>query len=324
MTTNRISTARGGPDTSVMRLALRYVGQRRRRGEIADATARTYRDVLTAFAREVGDDFDVKRLTRRQIDRFMERPAGQATRRTRFSVLRNFCQWLVIEGHLKKDPTVRLKLPKVPRTVPRGLTHDQVVALFAKCPDLRAQLLVSLMVQEGLRRKEVAGLEVGDVDLRERLLLVRHGKGEHQRVLPLSEETERLLVRYLHEFGAPNGPLIRSYRHPHRGMTPDRVGQIVSSVMLDAGVRQWGKRAQRPGQPSPHALRHTAATDMLRNGAHVRDVQAALGHSNLATTQRYLPWTVGDLRTAMGGRSYRSNTEPYPAVNGDSDPSGSR
>lgn len=58
-------------------------------------------------------------------------------------------------------------------------------------------------------------------------------------------------------------------------------------------------------RPTPHALRHTAATDMLRGGAHVRDVQRALGHVELSSTQRYLPWLVGDLREAMGGRQYR-------------------
>lgn len=69
-------------------------------------------------------------------------------------------------------------------------------------------------------------------------------------------------------------------------------------------VSRWFKASGSPA--SAHALRHTAATDMLRAGAHLRDVQAALGHVSLATTQRYLPWIVGDLREAMGGRTYSS------------------
>jgi site-specific recombinase XerD len=70
--------------------------------------------------------------------------------------------------------------------------------------------------------------------------------------------------------------------------------------MSEAGI----KRYRRDGV-SAHALRHTSATDMLRSGAHLRDVQHALGHAHLATTETYLPLVVHDLREAMGGRQYR-------------------
>jgi site-specific recombinase XerD len=77
---------------------------------------------------------------------------------------------------------------------------------------------------------------------------------------------------------------------------------MVGGWIGDAGLKR------RAGDGiSAHALRHRAATDMLRAGAHLRDVQAALGHVSIATTQPYLPTVVGDLRTAMGGRRYRGS-----------------
>ncbi len=86
---------------------------------------------------------------------------------------------------------------------------------------------------------------------------------------------------------------------PDPGISAHYVSRLVSKWMHAAGVNASG-----------HALRHTAATDMLRDGAHGRDVQNALGHASLATTQRYMPWLVGDLRTAMEGRTYERPEKP--------------
>ena len=72
------------------------------------------------------------------------------------------------------------------------------------------------------------------------------------------------------------------------------VSRLIAGAMHSAGIHE-----------TAHSLRHTMASDSLRNGAHLRDVQAALGHSLLETTQRYLPLVLTDLRTALGGLSYR-------------------
>ena len=147
-------------------------------------------------------------------------------------------------------------------------------------------------MQEGLRACEVSRLRLEDVDVRERCVLVR-GKGGHERVLPLSDETWRALTAYLAEWPASTGPLVRSYNEPSRALTAPYIVICVGRWMRHAGVPASG-----------HALRHTAASDMLRAGAHVVDVQAALGHANVATTSRYLPLVVDGLRQAMGGRRY--------------------
>lgn len=244
--------------------------------------------------------------TLRSLQRHMDRHPGPldipgwldssrvapATARSRLSQVSMFCRWLVRHGHLDADPTIDIDGPRMPRYVPRGLNGDQVGAVLEQCPDNRARLIVLLMCQEGLRCCEVAGLELGDFDFADRVMLVS-GKGGHQRVLPVSAESWSALQEYLAEWPAAAGPVVRSYNDAHRPLDAAYVSTLVAGWMRDAGV-----------PATAHALRHTAASDMLKSGAHLRTVQAALGHASLSTTQRYLPWVVGDLREAMAGRQY--------------------
>ncbi len=280
-------------DTTLGTLALAYVDERRRRKELRPGSVSTTRYALGTFVRSAGWDLQVKRLRSTHVEKWMERGEhSPATVRNQLSIVRSFCRWLVRRGHIKADPTLDISSPRQPRYLPRGLQLPKVAATFAAAPDSRAALILSLMVQEGLRCCEVAALEHGDIDLAEHLILVR-GKGGHERALPITEETWRSIHAYWTEHPAHVGPLIRSFSRPNRGIGAQHISVLVS---------QWMHGADVPA--TAHALRHTAATDMLRSGAHVRDVQNALGHQSLATTQKYLPWVVGDLRKAMEGRRY--------------------
>ncbi len=278
-------------------LALRYVADREQRKELSPAAARTVHYTLGTLVRFVGWERPVTRLRRVDIERWMQRDdLSAATLRCQLSIVRRFCRWLVENRYIRSDPTLGIARPRQPRYVPRGLGLPLVARALEAAPDRRAALVLTLMLQEALRCGEVAALQLGDIDFDERLMLV-HGKGQHQRILPVTDETWTALWRYLEEFPASHGPLIRSYSQPTRGISAKHLSRLVSEWLHDAGL-----------DASAHGLRHTAATDMLRAGAHVRDVQQALGHQSLATTQRYMPWLVGDLRKAMGGRSYRRPT----------------
>ncbi len=286
--------------TPLERLVEAYVRERRLRQEITALTARNYRSTLGRLAESFGAR-PVARLGQRDIEKWLESRSGRsaATRRSEFSEVRSFCQWLARRRHVRVDPTAELPAIKVPRRLPRALPADKVAKLLATVPDARAVLMCLLMVQEGLRCGEVSALQVGDIDFNERTARVV-GKGQHERFLPLSDETWRALVAYLREHPATSGPLVRSYRVEWRSLAGDTISGLVSEWMSLAGI----KRYRRDGV-SAHSLRHTSATDMLRSGAHLRDVQHALGHAHLATTETYLPLVVHDLREAMGGRQYR-------------------
>jgi len=271
-----------------------YVNDRLQRKELRPSGARTVHYTLGTLTQVVGWDKPLSRLRRPDIERWMGRAdLAPATLRAQLSIVRRFCRWLLENGHAKVDPTIGIASPRQPRYMPRGLGLADVARTLDGCPDVRAELMLTLMLQEGLRCCEVASLQLGDIDTAERLMLIR-GKGGHERVLPVTDDTWSVVGRYLSEYPASHGPLVRSYAHPTRGLTAKHVSRLVSGWLHGAGV-----------QASAHAARHTAATDMLRAGAHLRDVQQALGHQSLATTQRYMPWLVGDLRTAMGGRHYK-------------------
>jgi integrase/recombinase XerD len=215
------------------------------------------------------------------------------TVRNRISIVRTFFEWCIDRGYARTNPLAGMRSPKEPRRLPRGLSPDEVSAVLRECPDERTTLIVLLECQEMLRAKEVAGLQFGDIDRAGHELRVV-GKGGHERVIPASDETWEALNRYLTAWPARSGPLIRSKLSPHQGVQARYIVQLVADVMRAAGVGETG-----------HALRHTGATDMLRNGADIVEVRDALGHASIATTQRYLGVTrASELRKAMGGRRY--------------------
>lgn len=260
-------------------------------------TGRNHWMILGQFA-AVAPDAAV--LTKHHIQRWQDsiEHLAQSTKRNRLTVVRAFCRWLHDEGHCPRDAGRGIKPLKEPRRVPRALDAEAVARILAACPDTRARVAVVLMVQLGLRRGEVARLEVGDFDLTNRLLRVV-GKGGHQRILFITDQARSAVIEHLSVQGTVAGPLLRSHQFPQQGLHPDTVSAIVRRAMEDSGV----KHAPRDGV-SPHALRHSALTDMLRAGAHVRDVQAVAGHAHLATTEVYLPLLVGTLQQAMEGRHY--------------------
>lgn len=274
-----------------------YVHARIRCGEIVPLTGRNHYMILSQFALLAPIP---AAITKRHVRKWQDsiEHLAQSTKRNRLTVIRAFCRWMFEEGHCPRNACKGVRPLKEPRRVPRALEPDAVAAILEACTDTRERVTVILMVQLGLRRGEVARLEVGDFDMNNRLLRVT-GKGGHQRVLFLTDQARTAVIEHLAVQGTVAGPLLRSQQFPQRGLHPDTVSAIVRRVMTDAGV----KRAPRDGV-SPHALRHSALTDMLRNGAHVRDVQAVAGHQHLATTEVYLPLLVGTLQEAMEGRTY--------------------
>jgi len=278
-----------------------FVRGRLRRHEIVRVTAQNERCHLRSFA-DANPRVPVAKLDVRHVRRWLESIQHLApnTRRRRWSTVHGFCEDLVQDGHLARDPTLKMRAPRIPRTVPRALGAADVARVLNACPDVRARLITMMMVQLGLRCGEVASLERGDIDWARGLVRIT-GKGAHQRILPLVDEARSALGEYLIVYPGAGGPLIRNH-HPGRageGVSADTVSGIMSRIMWDAGV----KRGRRDGV-SAHALRHTAATDILRAGANLRDVQTILGHSHIVTTEVYLPYVVHDLGEAMNGRKY--------------------
>jgi integrase/recombinase XerD len=212
--------------------------------------------------------------------------AGLAPRTLRraLAALRGFYGHLVAAGERADNPAEHLLPPRRLQQLPKVLTEAQVADLLA-APDVaqplgrRDKAMLELLYASGLRVSELVGLTLGQLRLDEGFL-VAFGKGSKERIVPVGEQAERWLRRYL---GEVRGGLLRG-RHAevflnHRGAPLTRQGFW---KILEAYGRRAGIAAL-----SPHVLRHSFATHLLEHGADLRAVQMMLGHADISTTQIY-------------------------------------
>lgn len=291
--------------TKVHELRETWLRERWQQGEINGRTRTLLGCRFREFEAAHGDR-PISELDRRTVNRWrtLIGTNSPATRRAYLSTVRGFCTWLVAEGYLEVDPTAHVGPIKEPRRVPRARPEGDIARLLAFAHDKREQAIIWLMVGMGLRCIEVARLETADYDRLAGTLLIR-GKASHERMLPVPSTVVDAVQVYRDQIGWRVGPLILSSGSLRTGITGRRVSQIVTRVMKEAGVK-----VQAHDGISPHALRHTAASDVLDRCDNVRTVQIMLGHASLATTQIYLRRSsLGQLREAMEGRTY-SGKEP--------------
>lgn len=216
-----------------------------------------------------------------------DRPAASAaTLQRKVACLRSFYRHLRREELIGHDPTAELRGPPRGRRLPKVLSREEVAALLAQPRGtgplaLRDRALLELMYACGLRVSEAVGLLLGDVDLREGVLLAR-GKGSKERIVPVGSQAVKAVDAYVRRGRPPLvGALAESHlfvNHRGRGLTRQGLHRIVGEHARKAGL---GERM------TPHTLRHTFATHLLSGGCDLRSLQEMLGHADLTTTQMY-------------------------------------
>jgi integrase/recombinase XerD len=211
-------------------------------------------------------------------------------------VLRSFYRAIVAMGHLEPSANPMAGFPTikaVPRKLPVSLAPDQVNRLLAGPKSdtvigLRDAALLALLYGTGIRATECATLRCGQVDLTQ-LTITVNGKGGHERAIPLNPKLAEVLRNYIHARGPalPTAPFFRS-----------RFGRPLCRGAIYERVRTWGQRS-RVGIPlSPHRMRHTFATHLVRAGVGLVTIRDLLGHRQITSTQIYLHVTAEDLRSA--------------------------
>ncbi|MGM0434058.1 MAG: site-specific tyrosine recombinase XerD [Pseudomonadota bacterium] len=212
--------------------------------------------------------------------------ARSSTAARRLSCLRRFYRYLLREGLIDEDPTLRLDSPKLARRLPDTLTEADVEALL-DAPDtgepieLRDRAMMELLYACGLRVSELVALRLAQVNRRQGVVRLL-GKGNKERLVPMGEEALEWLDRYLQEArpelagGAGTDALFPGGRGGH-----------LSRQAFWYRIRRYAVRAGIRKPLSPHTLRHAFATHLLNHGADLRVVQMLLGHSDLSTTQIY-------------------------------------
>ena len=210
------------------------------------------------------------------------------------SSLRAFYAYQLRRGARSDDPTALLEPPRLPRSLPKALAESQIDALLAapqvdNALGLRDRAMFELMYAAGLRVSELVELPANSVNLRQGVVRVT-GKGSKDRLVPLGEESQHWLERYLAESrpvlagGKPvpanaQGEVPLFLDGKRKAPTRQQFWGLVKRYAAAAGID--------PVRISPHGLRHSFATHLLNRGADLRALQMLLGHSSLSTTQIY-------------------------------------
>ena len=224
-------------------------------------------------------------------------PLAPNTRVCRLNPLKAFTRWLVRSGVLDQDPAAELIVPRVPRRLPGRVPTVREMERILRTPDtecvegLRDRAILEVLYSTGMRRMEVVRLAVSDLYLDDNAVIVRSGKGNRDRVIPLGARTARWVCRYLEEAreclmgpGTEDELFISAFGEP---LDKNRLGDL---------VRRYIVRARVPSRGACHLFRHACATHMLENGADIRFIQALLGHADLSTTQIYTSVAIGKLK----------------------------
>jgi len=200
--------------------------------------------------------------------------------------IRRFYRYLMRYNKISLDPTIQIQSPKLPRSLPKTLNEEEVIALLnapnvAEPAGLRDRAMLELLYACGLRVSELVGVKVTEVSLSDGVVRVT-GKGSKTRLVPMGEEAVDWISSYLSEARLEilQKRLCDALFVTNRGeaMTRQAFWYLIKRYALLAGITK---------HMSPHVLRHAFATHLLNHGADLRVVQMLLGHSDISTTQIY-------------------------------------
>jgi len=252
-------------------------------------------------------------------------PLSVASRRTRIVPLRGFFRWLTRQGEIPANPAADVDLPRMIRRLPRNVLTaaeaEQVLALadLATTAGLRDRAIMEVLYATGMRRMELAGLQLGDVDTERCVALIRQGKGQKDRYVPLGERALHWVQRYLDE-GRPQ----LAWNSNEQAIFLGREGLPLDLHWLSELMGKYVEAARLGKRGSCHMWRHTMATLMLEGGADIRYVQAMLGHADITSTQIYTHVAIRQLaqvhalthpgvkRRAKGEREGLDVPTPHP------------
>jgi integrase/recombinase XerD len=241
-------------------------------------------------------------VTRDHVIKYMldmrEREYAASTIARKVAAVKSFFGYMVEQGYLRRDPTAELDSPKVEKHLPNTMTREEVERLLnmpssSTSTGLRDRALLELLYATGLRVSELVALDVENADIRAGTVRCM-GKGSKERVLPIYDQALDVLNQYVSK-GRPD------FLHPgdnEQALFLNRRGERLTRQGLWLIIKRYVEEAGIAATVTPHTLRHSFATHMLRGGAGLREVQQMLGHASISTTQVYTQVTRDHLREA--------------------------
>ena len=255
-------------------------------------TLESYRRDLRLFARWLAAERGKSLLHVQRMD-LLDYLAYRFQRKTRprsaarlLSSLKRFYRYLMRENQIPADPTLQIDSPKLPRTLPKILTEQDVDALLdtpnVEMPlGLRDKAMLEALYASGLRVSELVTMTFAQLSLDMGVVRVM-GKGSKERLVPVGEEALSWIARYIHDAR----PSILAGRQAEALFVTSR-GAAMTRQGFWYLIRRYARQAGIRREISPHTLRHAFATHLLNHGADLRVVQLLLGHSDISTTQIY-------------------------------------
>jgi integrase/recombinase XerD len=244
---------------------------------------RKHKPTLVAARRSDVRDF-LQQLFSNEVD-------GRSVAR-KLSALRQFYRYLLLDGHLERDPTLEIETPRQWKVLPKAMARQEMENLLGdrqravgasqetEALELRDRAILEMLYAGALRVSESVGVKLNDLNPELGCVMVR-GKGDKERIVPLGRSATEAIAKYLADArpvlaGGKHSPMLFLARGA-RQLTRQRIWQLVGK----ASQKSVGRHG------TPHMLRHSCATHMVENGADLRTVQTILGHSDIATTQVY-------------------------------------
>ncbi len=210
--------------------------------------------------------------------------------------VRSFFHWLYESGVLLFDLSAALNLPKKRRGLPKGVMSEKQVEKLLGQPEistllgLRDRTILEVLYSSGIRNSELRNLAVYDVDLQQLQLTVRKGKNAKDRVVPIGE----IAADFIHEYLLSVWTKLTKQETEKLFISKNGLPLTIANLIWM--FSKYAKKAMLEGHFTPHSLRHSCATHMLKHGADIRYIQELLGHASVATTQLYTKVEVADLR----------------------------
>ena len=303
-------------------------------------TCEIYSDVLDRFAEFTGDiDTITAALIRNyEVHLIDEEKFKPKTVNLHLSVLSSFCAWLVRTGELKSNPVKTVRRPKIPKRLPEFYKDDAMTQYFAQTDiyassefleSFRAALslaaagnrdaevqarelyekrlervVISALLNLGIRRGELIGMNVGDLDTSRKVVMIR-GKGDKMREIPVIPSLCEEILLYLKVVET----MVGGKRDAKDAMFVTWSGVRIYPVLVDRIVKgEFSRIAGITGRRSPHVLRHTLATELLDEGTDLNSIKEMLGHASLATTQIYTHNSISKLKQVYGSAHPRAKS----------------
>ena len=225
------------------------------------------------------------------------KPLSFGSQSNRLVPVRMLFQWLTRQNLLLSNPAADLELPRLPHRLPKAVLSAEEADRVMEAVDptnvmaVRDRAILETLYSTGMRRRELVGLKLIDLDAERGTIFIREGKGKKDRIVPIGDRAIHWVTRYLEEL---RPELVVGRDEGFLFLTED--GTPLSARWLTQVARRHIARAGLEKTGSCHLFRHTMATLMLENGADIRFIQEMLGHASLSTTEVYTQVSIRKLK----------------------------